>query len=497
MMDEIRAVLLFEYRRYMRARRYWVRLLRNAGIGALIAVVLHAVDTIYQSAFDTAFLALPALFAVGFLIASQVLSLAEALFDDAYEGRALPDLWLVGMSPLSLVLGRWVFAGFYALFTVIALAPAIWLSARVVGVSFALVATALAVSWLSVMRDVPELFLYKIYRRRAELQGWQLESGTGESSATVVLGILLVMFYFVLAIVAAGAPPAMPIFLFAPPLALMEAHRYVVLGGWELPVSVLGVVFLGGFAALGLMSVLRAMDVPMFWARFWQPLVGSTLLLGLWGVSLAAYASQMVQTPAQAQGVAMNSLWLGWLLYSLFQFELAHFALWRGEIVRSAALPSLRGVLWLAGVWMGMGVAAPLIVYAVSGQAVEPLRWGLVLTVLGAQCLSVGRMLYSLRPLENNGTTRYAFAVSSFTASAVFVWLVALGTWLLWTFARMVRVPVLQAIIETVCYLSPTLWVLLPDAPLWVYGAYAVYNLALALVWGFVRARLQVRWSRA
>ncbi|MFN7017178.1 MAG: hypothetical protein ACK4P5_08460, partial [Fimbriimonadales bacterium] len=40
-MEEIRAVMVFEYRRYMRARVFWSRLLANTAIGSIGALAFY------------------------------------------------------------------------------------------------------------------------------------------------------------------------------------------------------------------------------------------------------------------------------------------------------------------------------------------------------------------------------------------------------------------------------------------------------------------------
>lgn len=493
MIEEIRAVLLFEYRRYMRARFFWLRLLWNAGISVAAAIILYAATDYSQGSLSLVVLLFIALLGLGVLMMFQILPLGEALFDDSYEGRTLPDLWLTGMSPLSLVLGRWAFAGFYTLFTLLALAPMVWLTARVASVSIGLLMGTLLIFWLSLMRMLPELFSSKIQYRRGQLEGWL---GTGSASgvgSSVSLMFLLTWFYLVLLLQGMATPPAIPVFLFAPPLALVEAHRTTLLGGFIVPMSLLGALFLLGFALLGLLSVLQAMDTRLPWARRTQPLLGSGLFLALWGTSLAAYATISVQTPAQAHSAALHSLWLGWTLYTFFQSELAFFTLWRGETVRQMARSALHGAYWLAGLWMGMGILAPLILYAASGQGTEPVRWLALLLPLGAQCVWLGRLCYRGLPRESSIYARYAFSNRCRTILSSFVVYAVWGVLMLRTLSSIVPVPWLGQGLLLISYLSPACWVFLPNAPLWVYGLYALYNLALA--WFGKGLVIRVRWT--
>lgn len=493
MMEEIRAVMVFEYRRYMRARVFWSRLLANTAIGSIGALAFYVGNEYLPDALMMSLLLLAMLGLLGMLILFQVMSLGDALFDDAVEGRALPDLWLTGMSPLSLILGRWLFAGFYALFSLVAFAPALWLGARAGGVSLVMLMGTLLIVWLSVVRLLPELFLVKIQARRAQLQGWTDSAVVGEGTAGPSLAFMLAVFYFWLVFGGMDVPPAMPVFLLSPPLAMFEAHRAVSLGGLILPVSWLGSAFLLGFALLGLMAVLQAMDVRLVWARFWQPLLGSVLLLTLWGISLYAYAAERVQTPLQAQATALGSLWLGWTLYAFFQNELAFFALWRGEPVQSAARPTGRGALWLTTLWMSMGVLAPMIVFAASGVQLEPARWGMILLALAGWCAFASSLVFSRHPLQNDAFHRYAIPVMRHTAIATdllggLVWGVLAAQWVV----AIIPFPWLASVAHTLLYLAPSYWVFLPDAPLWVYGVYALYNAALALVMFYRRVMLGI-----
>lgn len=494
MIEEIRAVLLFEYRRYMRARAFWSRLLWTVGISMAAALAFYVGGVYLPDALVVNILLIGVLVGLSALILFQVTPLGDALFDDAADGRALPDLWLTGMSPLSLVLGRWLFAGFYALFTLVAVAPAIWLGARAGGLNLTLLAGALLLFWLSVMRMLPELFLVKILRRRAQLQGWTPSDASGEGAAGISLTLLIVAFYFWQTIAGAGsAPPPMPVFLFSPPLTLFEAHRTVSLGGLTLPVSVLGGAFLSSFALLGLLATLQATDARLLWARFWQPLLGSVLLLLLWGVSLYVYAAERVQLPLQAQAVALNSLWLGWILHSFFLHELAFFALRRGESVQSAAQPTRRGAFWLATLWLSMGVLAPWIVGAASGVLIEPARWGMVLLALGGWCAWVGSLCYSASPLRNDAFSRYALPTMRHatigTLLAGLVWSVLAARWI----SIAIPVPWLTNAVHALLHLAPSYWVFLPDAPMWVYGIYAIYNSVLAVL----TVRIRVRQAHA
>ncbi|RMH05731.1 MAG: hypothetical protein D6697_11975 [Armatimonadetes bacterium] len=488
MIQEICAVLLFEYRRYMRARVFWVGLLWKTALGLVAALAFYVGNAYFPDALITNFLLWVLLGGLGVLILFQMISLGGVLFDDAVEGRALPDLWLTGMAPLSLVLGRWLFAGFYALLTLVALAPAIWLSVLASGSSITMLASALLMFWLSVMRLLPELFLTRIQRLRAQLLGWVDKEVGGEAGAGISLTIMLVLFY-IESIGRRDAPPAMPVFLFAPPLTILEAHRVAPLGGLTLPISMLGGAFLLGFALLGLLATLQAMDVRLLWTRFWQPLLGSVLLLTLWGVSLYVYAAERVQTPLQAQTVALNSLWMGWTLYVFFQHELAFFALRRGESVHTAARLTARGALWLVALWMGMGLLAPIITFAASGIPIEPARWGATLLALSGWCALVFSALFSKQPLQNDAYHRYLLPAMRHAfiagAMAILVWGVCAVRWI----ASQISLPWLTRVVEVVLYLAPSNWVFLPDAPLWVYGAYALYSGALALL--TLRLRIQ------
>lgn len=490
MIEEIRAILLFEYRRYMRARVFWKGLLRKTAFSLVVALAFYVGYAYERDAVLTTLLPWIALVGLGAVILSQMLSLGEALFDDTVEGRALPDLWLTGMAPLSLVLGRWLFAGFYALLTLVALAPALWLGALACGLSITTIASALLMLWLSVMRLLPELFLAHIRRRRAQLLGWIGRDTGNETGAGFSLTLLLTMFYFLLmGFGAFDAPPAMPVFLFAPPLALLETHRVVPLGGLIVPMSVLGSAFLLGFALLGLLAILQAMDVRLLWARFWQPLLGSALLLALWGVSLYAYAAERVQTPLQAQTVALNSLWLGWTLYAFFQHELAFFALRRGESVHNEAHITRRGLFWLVALWMGMGMLAPIIIFAASGVQIETARWGAILLALSGWCVFIASTLFKTQPLQNDADHRYLLPAVCHEVVVVvivtLVWGVAAIRWL----AGQSPLPWLTSVLEVSLYLVPTYWIFLPDAPLWVYGVYGLYNGTLAV--------LTRRWRKA
>ncbi|GIV06588.1 MAG: hypothetical protein KatS3mg016_2163 [Fimbriimonadales bacterium] len=490
MIEEIRAVLLFEYRRYMRARVFWKGLLWKTTF-SLVAALAFYVGYAYEP--NTPIISiLPwlAMVVLGAVILFQMLSLGGALFDDAVEGRALPDLWLTGMTPLSLVLGRWLFAGFYALLTLVALAPALWLGALACRMSMTLIASALLVFWLSVMRLLPELFLASVQRRRAQLLGWVDSEVGSEGGEGTALALMLVMFYFwLMASGAFDAPPAMPVFLFAPPLVLVETHRVVSLGGLMLPMSVLGSAFLLGFALLGVLAILQAMDVRLLWARFWQPLLGSVLLLTLWGVSLYVYAAERVQTSLQAQTVALNSLWMGWTLYLFFQHELAFFALRRGESVHNWAHPTRRGLFWLVALWMSMGLLAPIITFAASGIPIEPARWGMTLLALGGWCAWIGSILFSTRSLHNDAYYRYLLSQHCYQVVAllvaIFVWGMVAVRWI----AEHIPILWLRGVLQALLYLAPTDWVFLPDAPLWVYGVYGLYNGALAI--------LTRRWRKA
>lgn len=483
MIEEIRAVLLFEYRRYMRARVFWKGLLWKTAFSLVAALAFYVGYAYEPNSPIISILPWLALVGLGAVILFQMLSLGAALFDDAVEGRALPDLWLTGMTPLSLVLGRWLFAGFYVLLTLVALAPALWLGALACRISMATLTSALLVFWLSVMRLLPELFLASVQQRRAQLLGWADSEGSSGGGEGTTLTLLLVMFYFwLMAFGAFGVPPAMPVFLFAPPLALIETHRVVSLGELMLPMSVLGSAFLLGFALLGLLAILQAMDVPLLWARFWQPLLGSALLLTLWGVSLYAYAAERVQTPLQAQTVALNSLWMGWTLYLFFQYELAYFALRRGESVHNRAYPTRRGLFWLVALWMGMGLLAPIITFAASGIPIEPARWGMILLALGGWCAWIGAILFSTRSLHNDAYHRYLIPwhCSQVVAGlvAILAWGIAAVRWL----AEQIPILWLSSVLQALLYLAPTNWVFLPDAPLWVYGVYGLYNGALAIL---------------
>ncbi|MCS6918766.1 MAG: hypothetical protein NZM28_03265 [Fimbriimonadales bacterium] len=480
MIEELRAVLLFEYRRYMRARVFWARLLWNASIGAAAAIVFYLASDAFQGSLALAVLLFTAFVGLGVQMMFQILPMGSALFDDSYEGRALPDLWLTGMSPLSVAVGRWAFAGLYTLFTLLTLSPMIWLVARAAGVSVASLIATLLIFWLSLMRLAPELFSLKARECLAQLQGWREKTDLLASSSGTLLTMLLASSYLWLLFLGMSAPPAMPIFLFAPPLALLEAHRVVQMGGFEIPLSLLGMVFLLGFALLGLLSVLQAMDAPLRRAQWLQPLLGSGLLLALWGASLAVYATQGVQTPSQAQSIALHSLWLGWTLYAFFQSDLAFFTVWRGESISNLAQPARRGALWLSGLWMSMGVLAPFIIYAVSGQGVDASRWLAALLTLGAQCVWLSRLCYQDQPYQNDAYTRYAFTGRCHTIIATFVPVAVWGALLLRWLSSLVGLPWLQQGMELLAYLSPACWVFLPNAPLWVYGVYALYNLVLA-----------------
>ncbi len=494
MIEEIRAVMVFEYRRYMRARVFWLLLLGSTAIGLIGALAFYVGNEYVSDALTMSLLLLATLVGLGALILIQVLSLGDALFDDAVDGRALPDLWLTGMSPLSLILGRWLFAGFYTLLTLVAVAPALWLGARAGGVSLMMLMGTLLLFWLSVMRLLPEMFLVKIRGRRAQLLGWTDSEVVGEGAAGFLLALSLAVFYFWQAVLGGiSLPPAMPVLLFSPPLVMLEAHRAVSLGGLTLPMSWLGSVFLLGFALLGLLAALRAADARLLWARFWQPLLGSVLLLTLWGISLYAYAAERVHAPLQAQATALSSLWLGWTLYAFFQNELAFFALWRGEPVQSAAHPTGRGALWLTTLWMSMGVSAPLIIAAASGVQLEPTRWGMILLVLACWCAFASSLVFSRDPLQNDALNRNTLPALRHAAIGTvllggLVWGVLAARWIV----GIIPFPWLANVAHTLLYLAPSYWVFLPDAPLWVYGVYALYNAALALVMLYRRVMLGI-----
>ncbi|MFN3690981.1 MAG: hypothetical protein ACK4UU_08675, partial [Fimbriimonadales bacterium] len=226
-----------------------------------------------------------------------------------------------------------------------------------------------------------------------------------------------------------------------------------------------------------------AMDVRLLWARFWQPLLGSVLLLALWGISLYAYAAERVQTPLQAQATVLGSLWMGWTLYAFLQSELAFFALRRGESVQSAAHPTARGALWLTALWISMGLLAPTIVVAASGVPMEPTRWGMMLLALAGWCAWISSLLYSVQPLQNDALSRYALPALRY---AVVGWApvggLVFGVLALQWGVDLIPLPWLVSAIRTLLYLAPSYWVFLPDAPPWVYGVYALYNAALALI---------------
>lgn len=202
------------------------------------------------------------------------------------------------------------------------------------------------------------------------------------------------------------------------------------------------------------------------------------------------YAAERVQTPLQAQAVALNSLWLGWTLYAFFLHELAFFALRRGESVQSAAQPTQRGALWLAALWLSMGALAPLIVRSASGTSIEPARWGMVLLALGGWCAWAGSLCYSAMPLQNDALNRYILpAMRHVTIGTALVgglvWGVLAAQWL----SGVIPIPWLSPAVHGLLHLAPTYWVFLPDAPLWVYGVYALYNSMLAVF--TVRSRIR------
>ncbi|MCS7208630.1 MAG: hypothetical protein NZ874_03575 [Fimbriimonadales bacterium] len=492
MIDEIRALLLFEYRRYMRARQFWRQLLRNVGISLALALALYWLGAVSG---DTValILFLAALLTLGWLMVIQVLPLSAALFDDAYEGRALPDIWLTGMTPLSLALGRWLFAGLYTLFTILAVAPALWLSARAVGVNFGMLLTTLLVFWLSLMRMLPELFIVKVHRRRMQLLSLQQSSGAvGSGTSGILIAVHSSLLYFIFVLTWMDAPPSMPVFLFAPPMALIEAHRTLVVGGLTVPMAVFAAVLLSGFALLGLLALLREADACILWARFWQPLLGSVLFLAVWGLSLYAFADATVQTAAQARTVALGSLWIGWTFYGYFLNELAFFALWRGETLSSAAHPSRRGIFWWTGLWTAMAILAPLIIYAAVGIAIEPMRLGAWLLALSGLCAWMGSLCYRAYPLRNDALTRASFPTTHHFTVGSFIGLIGL-TFSAHALSFLIPFPWLRQIVQQSLYLSPVYWAFLPDAPLWVYGLYALYGFVLAGVIQYWRRFLTLR----
>ncbi|MFN3690223.1 MAG: hypothetical protein ACK4UU_04775, partial [Fimbriimonadales bacterium] len=226
MIEEIRAVMVFEYRRYMRARVFWSSLLGSTAISLFGALAFYVGYEYLPDALMMSLLLLATLGGVGTLILFQAMSLGEALFDDAVDGRALPDLWLTGMAPLSIVLGRWLFAGFSTLLTLVAVAPALWLGARAGNLNLMTLTGTLLIFWLSVMRLLPEQFLVKIQGHRAQLLGWTQSESAGFGGAGILLAFSLAAFYFWQGVAGGiGALPPMPVFLFSPPLVMFEAHR--------------------------------------------------------------------------------------------------------------------------------------------------------------------------------------------------------------------------------------------------------------------------------
>lgn len=408
MWHDIRTVFLMEYRRHLRARKFWQALLLSAGISLALALGYAWLFTAFEPTLSASIIIrLQTLFVLGalsFLTATVAAQAVPRIFGDLYKTRELHDLYLTRLHPVAIVVGRMLTLSVQVGLIQLVLLPAGIVVCQLAGFSPLYWLKLSLLNWCALFMIVGYGVLLMEKRFPADTAG----ALSGNSTRVGVIPLLLFSAPIVVLVgdslmasfgFRAGSFAHLPLIFALPPLvplATSVPQPSSVIPGW-----LVGVLMLLSVAGLTIVASAQRLGWWSDAVYRGQRLIGTGVFLLLYGVNLAFYTYPSVNSALKAQQTVFWSMIVAWFCYAtLFAPVLGYYAIGMRPRSTGYGLPfPFGGVVWEWGLGVGILLTAWLTVGIVSGYWVDPLRvlvWGLYLMslLLLAQAVSMSILAY-------------------------------------------------------------------------------------------------------
>lgn len=514
MWHDIRTVFLMEYRRHLRARKFWQALLLSAGISLALALGYAWLFTAFEPTFSASIIIrLQTLFVLGvlsFLTATVATQAVPRIFGDLYKTRELHDLYLTRLHPVAIVVGRMLTLTVQVGLIQLVLLPAGIVVCQLAGFSPSYWLKVSLLNWCALFAIVGYGVLIIGKRFPADTAGALAGNLTQLSSFPLLLFIatiaVVVWDIFMSASgLRTGSFTHMPLVFALPPLVPLATS--VPQPSSVIPVELVGVLMLFGVSGLTVVASAQRLGWWSDAVYRGQRIIGTGVFLLLYGVNLAFYAYPSVNSALKAQQTVFWGMIAAWLGYALlFAPLLGYYGVGaRPRTLRYGLPPPLGGVVWEWGLGVGILLTGWLTVGIVSGYWVDPLRvlvWGLYLMslLLLAQAVSAPMLVYcwlwlrqssESQQLVNSAEMRAFIESRGAKIVATLLYGIFILWWLVWMIGIILQVlgRILPGLAQPFKTLSAFLSLVNPGNALtssrhdgMYYLYYALYALCLAIV---------------
>ncbi|MEN3001757.1 MAG: hypothetical protein ABDI19_07955 [Armatimonadota bacterium] len=379
MLAETWLVAWFEYRRHLRSRFFWQRLLGGALLVFLLTALLSwALSRFTQAGMERAYAMMLQFMLIlhGFAGLVAPFLMTPRIFSDKTRRGETPDIYMTALHPLGIVLGRLMAVGMHFGLMLLVLFPVGAYICQLAGFPLLFWVQVLGMTWLAALMWASLVARWLNKYLPGGLTPPERET-VGISYG--LMWIAAVPFILAIQVIfpVLGLELSMPLMLMIPPLIPEQMLKVYSIGGWALPAWLVSLPFVLGFTLLGAIATAQRLGWWSDVAYRWQRWLGTVLYWLFFGVNMAIFAGLWVRSAAQAEQLVFFGMMAGAVLYLLVVSPLLGYygVALRPRHGRYALPPPLGGLLWEWVMVLGIASVAWQAVGLGSGYWVEPARW--------------------------------------------------------------------------------------------------------------------------
>jgi len=379
MLADIWAVAWFEYRRHLRSRLFWRRLLGGALLALLLTVLLswalYSLTQIGSPLRSYAIMLQLMLSLQGLVGLIAPLFMTPQVFSDKTRRGETPDIYMTALHPLAIVLGRLLAVGLQTGLTLLVLFPAGVFICQLAGFPMLYWVQVLGMTWLAALMWASLAARWLNKYLPGKLTAQSVETMSQSPLLTLLLFVPLMLFIPISPLL--GLELSMPLLMMIPPLIPEEILREYTIGSWAIPAWVMATPFTLGFTLLSAVATAQWLGWWSDTVYRWQRWLGTLFYWLFCGVNLAVIAGVWAHSAVRAEQTVFVGMIASVAVYLLVVSPLlGYYGVGiRPRHGRYALPPPLGGLVWEWAMVFGIACAAWLGVGISGGYWVASLRW--------------------------------------------------------------------------------------------------------------------------